>query len=476
MSTATANCETTAEDLQSIDDGFFEDLRRKEFAILDEQQHVYLDYTGGNLYPSSLIKKHHNQLLSNVLGNPHSTNPTSKLATELVEATRAKVIEFFNAEDYYCVFTQNASGALKVVGESYPFDASSTLILLADNHNSVNGIREYCCNRGGKTQYVQVQYEDLKINRELLLNALATAPESDNKLFAFPGQSNVSGVKHDLKWIKTAQDHGFDVLLDAAAFVPANRLDLRTVKPDFVSVSFYKIFGYPTGIGALLVRKDKFDKLTKPWFAGGTVTMVSVADQRKFLANGHERYEDGTISYNMLPAVGIGLDFINEIGVDRINGRVRRLIEYLCGQLKTIQHSSGKSVVRVFGPQDFSERGGNIIMNFFDKNGTLIPFEKVEQLANRRNISTRTGCFCNPGIDEINNCVTTDEISKYFMSRDSGNFNDMIKFLGKMRGATRISVGLATSKSDLDHYVEFVRELVDQTVDTLDVGEVVPSC
>lgn len=474
--TANARCDDHPGTLNSPDDLFFEELRKREFNILDEQGHVYLDYTGGNLYPESVVKQHQDQLLSSVLGNPHSTNPTSQLATQLVEATRAKVIEFFNAKDYICIFTQNASGALKVVGESYPFGPGSTLILLGDNHNSVNGIREYCNHKGGKTQYVQVQYEDLKVNDEALHNALATAPPGDANLFAFPGQSNVSGVKHDMKWVKRAQDLGFDVLLDAAAYVPSTRLDLQRVKPDFVSVSFYKIFGYPTGIGALLVHKDKFEKLAKPWFAGGTVTLVSVAEQKQFLAKGHERFEDGTLSYNMLPAVKIGLDFIDSIGIDRINARVRRLIEYVCTELKNVKHSNGMSVVRVFGPQNFSERGGNIIMSFFDIDGNLIPFERVEELANNRKISIRTGCFCNPGIDEINNCVTTEEIARYFMSRDSGNFHDMITFLGKMRGATRLSVGLSTSKKDLDSFIAFVSELRGHSVNSLPASTALPHC
>lgn len=441
------------------DDAFFEALRAAEFAILDDQEHTYLDFTGGNLYPVSLVSRHHQQLLGSVLGNPHSTNPTSQLATRLVERARDRVIEFFNASDYICVFTQNASGALKLVGESYPFGPQSRLVLLSDNHNSVNGIREYCNRKGGITRYVQVQYEDLMINDELLLSALTESPEGVPKLFAFPGQSNVSGVKHDQKWIDIARENGFDVLLDAAAYVPTTRLDLTRVRPDFVSVSFYKIFGYPTGLGCLLIHKEAFGKLVKPWFAGGTVTLVSVAEQKQFLASGHERFEDGTLSYNMIPAITIGLDFIDDIGIDRINARVSRLIRHLSEQLRAITHRNGRPVVRIFGPEGFERRGGNIIMNFFDADGHLIPFEEIEELANFEQISIRSGCFCNPGIDEINNCITTDEISKYFTSRDAGDYHDMISFLGKMRGATRVSVGLATSRRDIDRFTAFVQAL-----------------
>ena len=78
-------------------------------------------------------------------------------------------------------------------------------------------------------------------------------PDRPN-LLAFPAQSNFSGVKHPLDLVDRAQRRGWDVLLDAAAFVATNRLDLSAVTPDFVTVSFYKMFGYPTGVGCLLVR------------------------------------------------------------------------------------------------------------------------------------------------------------------------------------------------------------------------------
>lgn len=441
------------------DEDFFQDLRRKEFSRLDDHGHVYLDYTGGNLYGSSQLASHFRMLNEEVLGNPHSTNPTSQKATHLVEDSRAKVIEFFNAEDYICVFTQNATGALKIVGESYPFNEGSSYVLLSDNHNSVNGIREYCNRKGGLTTYVPVQYEDLQINEKALHQVLEKNARSEVKLFAFPAQSNVSGTKHDLGWIARAQEMGYDVLLDAAAYVPTTRLDLKKVQPEFVSVSFYKIFGYPTGLGCLLIKKSAFHKLKKPWFAGGTVTLVSVASQHRFLAKTYERFEDGTINYLDIPAIKTGLDFVEGIGIDRITNRVRSVIKALADELLKLKHDNGQPIVKIFGPSNFDNRGGNIIMNFFDVNGEVFSFESIEEMANERMISIRSGCFCNPGLDEINNCLTNDEIAQYFMSRDEGDYRDMITFLGKMRGATRVSVGLPTTSTDLDAFVEFVASL-----------------
>lgn len=451
------------------DEQFFESLRHKEYARLDEDHHAYFDFTGGNLHAQSQIDEHHALLKKEVFGNPHSSNPTSQKATKLVEEARAKVVDFFNAQDYHCVFTQNATGALKIIGECYPFEEDSAFVLLADNHNSVNGIREYCNGKNGITKYVPVQYEDLQINADLLNKTLTEFQSKKNKLFAFPAQSNVSGVKHDLNWISKAQEMGYDVLLDAAAFVPTNKLDLSQVKPDFVSVSFYKIFGYPTGLGCLFIKKSSFDRLNKPWFAGGTVTLVSVGSQDKFLAKGHERFEDGTIDYLNIPAVKIGLDYIDSIGIQKITNRVQSVISALTSELKQLKHDNGNPIVKVFGPSDFRNRGGNIIMNFFDRDGEVIPFEDIERKANEQMISIRSGCFCNPGIDEINNCITNDELSQYFVSRDMGDYFDMITFLGKMRGATRVSVGISTVERDLHSLVNFVAGLKNKAATEINV-------
>ena len=261
---------------------FIDDLRQSDFARLDEQQHVYLDYTGGMLYGESQIQKHQAFLSQSILGNPHSINPSSALAESHIEATRKKVLEYFNAtDDYYCIFTANASAALKIVGECYPFGQDGQLLLTFDNHNSVNGIREYARAKNCPFLYTDLD-EELRIESSELQRYLGHL-EGRNKLFAFPAQSNVSGVKHDLEWIEEAQSLGWDVLLDAAAFVPGNRLDLLQHQPEFVSLSFYKMFGYPTGLGALLVKKSAFQKLKKPSFAGGTITIVSVQGDGHYL-------------------------------------------------------------------------------------------------------------------------------------------------------------------------------------------------
>jgi len=310
-------------------------LRQSEFSRLDRQGHVYLDFTGGGLYGESQVRRHANLLASHVLGNPHSRNPTSRTATELVERCRRRVLEFFRAspEEYLVIFTANASQALKLVGESYPFAPGDEFLLTYDNHNSVNGIREFDRAHGAHTTYIPVAPPEMRVDGAALQRSLDRARPGRHNLFAFPAQSNFSGVQHPLEWIADAQAKGWDVLLDAAAFVPTNRLDLSRWHPDFVALSFYKMFGYPTGAGALIGRREALCKLHRPWFAGGTIEVASVQADRYAMAAGAAAFEDGTLDYTSLPAVELGLDFIEAAGLDVIHQRVRCLTGWLLQRL-----------------------------------------------------------------------------------------------------------------------------------------------
>ena len=134
-------------------------------------------------------------------------------------------------------------------------------------------------------------------------------------------------------------------MLDAAAFVPTSRLD-PAVQPQFVSMSFYKMFGYPTGLGALLVRKDAFHKLAKRWYAGGNITLSSVGAADRFLHADHQRFEDGTVNYLDTPAITEGLRFLEGIGMDRIKDRVDGLALHLFGRMSRLRHANGQPLVQ----------------------------------------------------------------------------------------------------------------------------------
>ena len=440
-------------------------LRKREYANLDRLSHVYLDYTGGGLYATSQLNKHLALLSSNVFGNPHSTNPTSIAITKLVDQARSSVLEFFHADpyEYVCIFTQNASGALKLVGESYPFTNGSQYLLTVDNHNSVNGIREYARNKNADIRYVPVTLPELRIDECVLESYLDEGIQGKNNLFAFPAQSNFSGVQHDLTWIKTAQLKGWDVMLDAAAFVPTNILDLSKIHPEFVVLSFYKMFGYPTGIGALIAKRDVLKKLHRPWFSGGTITVASVQEDRHFLHSGPEGFEDGTLNYLSLPAVEIGLHHLSTIGYPIIHDRTISLTGWLLEKLSELRHSNGKPVIKIYGPMNTIQRGGTIVLNFFDPNEHFVDHLKVEAIANQMNISLRTGCFCNPGDGEMALGISALELSSCFTSKEQLDYQDFRRCLdNKSSGAVRISVGIVSNFEDVFQMINMVKKFTDK--------------
>jgi selenocysteine lyase/cysteine desulfurase len=440
-----------------------EELRAREYARLDERGEAYLDYTGGGLYADSQLREHHDLLRGGVFGNPHSTNPTSLAATRHVDAARRAVLAFLNAspDEYAVVFTANASGALKLVGEAYPFRAGSRYLIGADNHNSVQGIREFARARSAEVTYLPLT-PDLRFDAAAVLDALAHPTTGRPNLFAYPAQSNYSGVRHPLSWIAAAHDRGWDVLVDAAAFVPTSRLDLSRWRPDFVAISWYKVFGYPTGIGSLVVRRDALARLERPWFGGGTIAVASVAEPRHRMAAGEAAFEDGTLDYLGLPAIEIGLRHVESVGIDTIHRRVGALVRMLLPRMAALRHSNGAPLVRLDGPLDDVDRGGTIAFNVLDRTGAVVDDTIVEALAGARRISLRTGCFCNPGASEAARGLTADEMKLLLAFDHHPTPDDVRRVLpGRSVGAVRVSVGIASTEGDLDRLIEFLGGLAD---------------
>jgi molybdenum cofactor sulfurtransferase len=444
-------------------------LRTTEYARLDAQEHVYLDYTGGGLYAECQLREHMELLRNHVFGNPHSTNPASQAMTTQAERARRFVLNYFHAspEEYVVIFTPNASGALKLVGESYPFTPDGQYLLTFDNHNSVNGIREFAQAKGAAITYVPIEPPDLRINEVHLHRLLAQGRPGQPNLFAYPAQSNVTGVQHPLDWIAEAQQQGWHVLLDGAAFVPSNCLDLSVWHPDFVPLSFYKMFGYPTGVGCLLARKSALAKLRRPWFAGGTITLSSVlaADATGlgfYLTPDEAGFEDGTINYLMLPAVEIGLRYLETVGIETIHERTRCLSGWLLEQLLELRHSNDQPAVRIYGPISTERRGGTIAFNFCDPSGVILDCYAIQEKANQYGISLRSGCFCNPGVREIALGLTREDLATVFRQKDRMTYEQFLHVIDNQKqGALRVSVGLATNFADVYHFMQFAQSILD---------------
>ncbi|SCE71781.1 Aminotransferase class-V [Micromonospora coriariae] len=275
-------------------------------------------------------------------------------------------------------------------------------------------------------------------------------------LFAYPAQSNFSGVQHPLSWVELAHRHGYDVLLDAAAYAPTNRLDLRVVQPEFVCLSWYKLFGYPTGVGALLARRDALARLRRPWFAGRTIRAVSVQGDWHRSMDDESAFEDGTLNFLSIPDVEFGLRWLDAIDVDLVHTRVGLLTGWLLDRLTTLRHRTGRPLVQVYGPATGADRGGTVTFNLRHPDGSLVDERLVAREAAAAGFSLRTGCFCNPGAGEGAFGISPDSLRRRLLAR----IDTIDEYLGALRlptgGAVRVSFGLASNATDAERFLAFV--------------------
>ncbi|MBU4432840.1 MAG: aminotransferase class V-fold PLP-dependent enzyme [Alphaproteobacteria bacterium] len=430
----------------------FEAFRAEEFGRLDAAGIAYLDYTAGALYGASQARAHAARLTAGVFGNPHSEHLASRNSAEVVEAARAATLAFFDADPavYEVCFTANATAAIKLVAESYPFTRDRGLVLTADNHNSVNGIREYARRASAPIAVLPLDAE-LRLDRggEHLRAAVARRGAG---LLALPQQSNFSGVRHDLVLVDIAQRLGCDVLIDAASAGACGGLSLRRYPAEFVACSFYKLFGLPTGVGALIGRKSALARLRRPWFAGGTVDFVSIAKDRHALRAGHQGFEDGTPNYLDLAALEAGFAFLERIPREALRARVVGLTQRFLDEAVELRHPNGAPKVRLYGQRDMDERGGTAAFNLLRDDGQVVAYEAVERAARDHGVAIRGGCFCNPGAAETAFGFDNERLAACVDALE-GRFS--IPALregldGAAVGALRLSVGAPTIDADLD--------------------------
>ena len=447
---------TVAVAQDDLDDAWFTEWRNRELSRVVRSGVAYLDYTGAALYPESLVRDDTRRLMDEVLGNPHSENGPSRASSDGIAAARAALLDFLHADadEYAVILTANTTGACRLVAESFPFGSRSELLLSADNHNSVNGIREYARRAGAHVN-------TLGLDAELRLvgtgESIARRPAAPS-LFAFPAQSNFSGVRHPLALIDTARDFGWKVLLDAASFLGTSDLRLDRVKPDFVTLSLYKIAGYPTGLGALVARRDALEELMRPWFSGGTVMWASVQHQRHRLADAPEGFEDGTPSFLAARAVAPALDAVRDANRERLSWHLASLTARLREGLSVLRHGNGSPVVRMFGPVDGSDTGAIVALTVSDQCGRTIPYWDVESAARDAGIAVRGGCFCNPGCAEAAFAFPDGLLRSCLDTLGSGFTVPRLAscLQNQAVGAIRVSMGLGTVRADVDRFLEFL--------------------
>jgi len=488
-------------------DGSIDAMRREEFSRLEGS--VYLDHAGATLYSERQLGKCLEELGGGVYSNPHSEGTgqgpagVSGARAASLQSERRAVLAMFNAspEDYLCIFTAGATAGLKAVGETFRWDQGSTFMYTSDNHNSVLGIRNYALERGASAvaaSRVTVDARDgcfdlrtLSEQRRVTSGGGGASSSNDGGggspcLFAFPAESNFSGVRYNLDLVKDMKakrcrvdgasfegdGREWYVLLDAAKACCTRPPDLSQFPADFVVVSFYKIFGYPCGLGALLVRRDACRALKRTYFGGGTVN-ISIAEedftQRRSEEDG---WENGTLPFLSLRSLKHGFDQIGRLSFGRIEAHTRALTEYTAHRMSAMRHHNGAKVCELYGRHSFSEvearspqaqrtfevgQGPIIAFNVVRSEGTYLGYRELETLSESCGFVLRTGCHCNPGACSTHLGLTPDEAKANF---ESGHvcWDDKDVINGKPTGCARISFGYMSTFEDAHAFLTFLEK------------------
>ena len=390
--------------------GYPEKFGKEEFEKYVEKElgtrlkgDVYMDWAGSALYTTTQIENAMGDLKENLYGNPHSLSSSATRSTEAVEAAREDILRFLGAksEDYEVIFTRSCTDSLRLVADTFPWSPGGEFRYLVKNHNSVLGIREVARARGATARAV---------SKDDVEKWLEDGDEpTEVSLFAYPGEENFAGEMFPLDWasrIVAAREKGsqWRVLIDAAKFLATHPLNLTRTPADFVTMSFYKLFGFPTGVGALVARKETANELTKCFFGGGTVSVAGAGrsemdDVHVLKSRICERFEDGTVSFLGIAELRHGFAALDVVGGPHaIEQHTRALAGVLDDRLRSLRHSNDMPVVVVYGPDDRAENEGPVVnFNVLDKDGNLISHIDVMATAAQHGIHVRAGAECNPG-------------------------------------------------------------------------------
>jgi molybdenum cofactor sulfurtransferase len=361
-----------------------------------------------------------------------------------------------NEKKYSVVFTMNASHALEKIATCFTIEGQ--FMVLDRCHTSVVGLAPMIATKQSRSVP-----DCLLVKNEAEVNEYVTnktIKEEPGGLFAFPAQCNFSGQRYPLEWIPKMQKKHWKVLVDTASYASTTPFDLSIYSPEFLVFSFYKMFGYPTGLGALIVRNDMKEFLDKQIIGGGTVSAIAVnpfyAAMKDELS---ECLEDGTIPFQQILALDAGFDYIETRfgNWDNLFQHCNGLMEMLIGDLRRLQHHNERPLVQMFRETN-NEYGPILSFHVLDSLGHIVGYSEVIRLAGLKHIHLRAGRFCNPGGAQHYLGLTSQEIveMREAYGHVCGDGHD--KLGSKATGALRVSLGFCNTQEDIQEFVSFLRE------------------
>ncbi|GAA5928013.1 hypothetical protein JCM1841_001820 [Sporobolomyces salmonicolor] len=539
------------------DDGYaygdldaFERSRRKEYPSLKDT--VYLDYAASPPAPVTPIRRFGSTIASSLYTNPHSASASAAATALLVDRVRIRVLtELFGIEKPHLdkwdvVFTPGgATSGIRMVGEAWDWrtedDKSSGRVglrYLVESHTSLVGLRGIALARSSSVAVHETPSSLLQAARRSRPACASTSTlPSLPTLYTYPAQCNATGARLGLRYcsqIKKA-DPGAIVLVDAAAYCATNVLDLGSVNedeaPDFVVGSFYKIFGWPTSLGFLIVHRRSSHHLSStPFFGGGTISSLSLFPPFGAVPRTppfgfshptvHQRLEMGTIPYLEIIALGEAMDWLQETcgglrEVGRHTGALRRLAEEMLEELKheaplqeseegtkaLVQHRAFEPLTSepaaeaednlppdlqvipeppgptlgfsLLSPPPF--RAGDVQARDFRQ--THVGHVHLSRLAAVNGISLRTGGLCNTGVWTRAFGVEDEELRALELAGracwDDEEYSPYPPY--RPLGIARISFGAASTVDDVLAFVDFVKRFFVRGKEVVELGVAPPA-
>ena len=261
-------------------------------------------------------------------------------------------------------FTANTSAAIKLVAESYPFAADAVCVLSADNHNSVNGIREYARRAGSRVVYLPLD-ADLRLDDAETSAGRSPAMPAGSSPFRPSRISPACSIRSSL--VETAQALGFDVLrrrsrvrADACASACALPGRLRRV----VVLQALRV-SHRRG-RARRAANDARATDAGRGLPAAPFDYASVQQNSHRLLEHAEGFEDGTPHFLGVSALDYGFQLLEGVTMPRLKMHVERLTSRLLEELASLRHSNGQRLVWIHGPADLHDRGGTVAFNLSD--------------------------------------------------------------------------------------------------------------
>ena len=354
---------------------------RKDFPILKRKVHgkplVYLDNAATSQKPKQVIDAI-DYYYKNYNANVHrSIHQLGEEATAKFEEAHKKIAKFINADSYQnIVLTKNTTESLNLVAYSLTAGlkiGDEIVISQMEHHSNFVPWQQLAKLRGLKLKFIKVNQEG-----NLDENSMKENISNKTKIVSLTHVSNVLGTINPIKDItKIAHDNGAIMVVDGAQSVPHMPIDVKKLDVDFYAFSGHKMLG-PTGVGVLYGRKELLERM-QPFLYGGEMIREVRFDDTKF-NDLPWKFEAGTP--NIVEGIGLGvaIDYLNKVGMDKIYKRDKELVEYSMKKLKEIEG------ITIYGPK---ERGAVVSFNV-DK----IHAHDVSQILDSEGVAIRAGHHC----------------------------------------------------------------------------------